>query len=257
MTSPLVALALFLPLLGSVVPLAPIAPIAASALVAPTVAPLAPSAPVLGPVMLCFPLDVGGFATLPEPGSSASDADVLGATQAILRGSDVTLVHMETLRRAVLTLQGDRAALGRLLAALEEELARADGAAAMLAAASITIDPDLSASWARTRFDLAYARAAAADAGWSGPELARVAGDMAAARAALPEDGGLALGAALVSFARRQPSDVPRHLRDARAAARGGDEHLARSIRATFGALLGRKTDAALDAWVDENLEHA
>jgi hypothetical protein len=93
--------------------------------------------PVVGTPLLCFPLDVGGAATLPFGGegldvkSDLSTEEVVKLARSILEKSDDPLVHMETLRRTTIwfmNLESAEAA-GKFHAALADAALRAAAAA--------------------------------------------------------------------------------------------------------------------------------
>ncbi|MCB9899123.1 MAG: hypothetical protein H6825_14050 [Planctomycetes bacterium] len=201
----------------------------------------------LGPALLCFPIDPGGRDTLPAPGQPLAADDVVPAALALLASSDSGLLHMETLRRAVLRLQGGDG-LARLVKRLEDEASARERGVSALRAAGLVPGADLLAQAARARFDLAYGRASAAEAGLRDADLASVGADLALVRAALPKDAELAFGAALVAWSRRDTTAAALHLQDALAAARG-DALLARNLCATFGVMLDRRDLDGLDAW--------
>ncbi len=81
------------------------------------------SAAVAGPPLICHPFDIGNAKSLPwvshdwnlTGGEGYDTANLAADTLAILNSSDVTLVHMETLRRATLFARSDRVAANRLL----------------------------------------------------------------------------------------------------------------------------------------------
>jgi hypothetical protein len=81
------------------------------------------SAAVAGPPLICHPFDIGNAKSLPWishdwnlDGRENYDARSLANdTLAILDGSQVPLVHMETLRRATLYARSDRVAAKQLL----------------------------------------------------------------------------------------------------------------------------------------------
>lgn len=77
-----------------------------------------------GPPAICHPVEIGDQASLPW-GNSAFDqkrgyskSDVLDDTLKLLEASDSALVHMETLRRATLYLDGDTKRATTLMAML-------------------------------------------------------------------------------------------------------------------------------------------
>ncbi len=84
-----------------------------------------------GPVLVCWPFDVGGARSLPWGGSGWHDARpdydlnrLAGDTVAWLAPDAPVLVHMETLRRAAIYAQKDPQAAKELFSQLE---ARAEG----------------------------------------------------------------------------------------------------------------------------------
>ena len=86
-----------------------------------------------GPPAICQPIDIGEQASLPF-GKEALEVDpelpldqVVPMTIAILDRSDDVLLHMETIRRAVITLRKDGKETDRLGTALEARLAQASG----------------------------------------------------------------------------------------------------------------------------------
>src|SRR5262245_36884112 len=106
--------------------------ILAAALLAasPAASPAAPAA-VVGPPTVCHPIDIGDATSLPwgsAPFGTDADYDVartVDDTLAILRGSSDTLVHMETLRRAVIYLTPlSEAGAARPAAWREQEIGR-------------------------------------------------------------------------------------------------------------------------------------
>lgn len=88
---------------------------------------------VAGPPLICHPFDIGNAKSLPwishdwnlTGGEHYDTANLTADTLAILNSSDVTLVHMETLRRATLFARMDRVNAKRLLLQL---VARAQSA---------------------------------------------------------------------------------------------------------------------------------
>jgi hypothetical protein len=77
--------------------------------------PRAPAPPLGGPLM-CQELDIGEARSLPRPGGKDYDAQRLVADVAELQKTETDLiVRMETLRRAVLHAEGDRALAWELL----------------------------------------------------------------------------------------------------------------------------------------------
>ena len=117
-----------------------------------------------GPPLLCFPLDVGGAATLPFGGdgfdvkSDLTTEEVVKLTRTLLEKSDDPLVHMETLRRATIWFMSkDEAAAAKFRAQLAE---------GTLLAAAATGDGAARAHHEAMRwFDLGYFQAAARQGG--------------------------------------------------------------------------------------------
>jgi hypothetical protein len=93
------------------------------------------SAAMAGPPLICHPFDIGNARSLPwishdwnlTGGEGYDTANLAADTLAILNSSEVTLVHMETLRRATLFARSDRVAAKRLLLQL---VARAESSGA-------------------------------------------------------------------------------------------------------------------------------
>jgi hypothetical protein len=77
-----------------------------------------------GPPAICHPIDIGGAKSLPWGNdafavNNSYDRNQLGRdTVEILNASDSALVHMETLRRAALYIEGDAASAARLQSTL-------------------------------------------------------------------------------------------------------------------------------------------
>src|SRR5262245_51439396 len=111
---------------------------------------------VAGPPLLCFPLDIGGAATLPFGGdgfdvkSDLSTEEVVAQARAILEKSDDALVHMETLRRTTIWFMSkeegpgeDRSAHGKRGNSSAAARFRATLSDAVLLAASATGDGEI------------------------------------------------------------------------------------------------------------------
>ena len=81
------------------------------------------SAAAAGPPLICHPFDIGNAKSLPwmshdwnlDGGENYDTRNLAGDTLAILEGSQIPLVHMETLRRATLYARSDRVAAKQLL----------------------------------------------------------------------------------------------------------------------------------------------
>jgi hypothetical protein len=167
---------------------------------------------VAGPPLLCFPLDIGGAATLPFGGegfdvkSDLSTAEVVKQAHAILEKSDDPLVHMETLRRATIWFmsrnegpredrsadasRGESAAAARFRAALSDSV--------LVAAAA----PEKSAAAKRRAalgwFDLGYFQAAARQGG--ALESTHERDFLEKSVALAPDDVALRFGVALAEY---------------------------------------------------------
>src|SRR5262250_1173198 len=89
-------------------------------------------AAVAGPPLICHSFEIDGAKSLPwvshdwnlSGGENYDTSKLVADTLAILDSSQVTLVHMETLRRATLYARKDRAAAKELIIRL---IARAEG----------------------------------------------------------------------------------------------------------------------------------
>ena len=151
-----------------------------------------------GSPLLCFPLDVGGAATLPFGGdgfdvkSDLTTEEVVKQTRTLLEKSDDPLVHMETLRRATIWFMNKDAAeaAGKFRAALADATLRAAAAAGDGAART----HGEALRW----FDLGYFQAAARQGG-----VLQLKGEHEwlekAARLA-PDDLALRFGVALAQY---------------------------------------------------------
>jgi hypothetical protein len=200
--------------------------LAASAALAPVQArtALSGSAALRGPPAICFRIDIGSASSIPWGFGSMFEAawyydttEIVDDTLELLDGSDDVLVHMETLRRAVVLLaglDGNKAERGvdwsnteadRLLAALRS---RTTAALAVSAGAKADADAKRAAEHIRglAHFDLGYALAAAHQSG-----LRRGATQMACFDMAIklrPDDGAISFGAAVASFSGNKPTPV-------------------------------------------------
>ena len=118
-----------------------------------------------GPPLLCFPLDIGGAATLPFGGDGFdvkgdwSTEAVVKQTCSLLEKSDDALVHMETLRRATIWFMSKDAgeAAGKFRAVLADATLRAAAASGQVSAST----RNEALRW----FDLGYFEAAARQGG--------------------------------------------------------------------------------------------
>ena len=230
--------------------------IAATAALAATAAAAtvaaAPPAAVFGPPTVCHPIDIGNATSLPWGSDRfATDPayDVARAvedTLAILRASPDTLVHMETLRRAViyLTPLSETGAakpaawreqeLGKLLAALQADIAKCESAKSPAAEQGLR------------EFDLGYAQAVLHQSERHGGSSSRAAlareseGWLTKASARRPDDGALHLGVALATF--DGPAEASKtcyaHLERAVALATDPDGLLRRNLMKTMGSFL-------------------
>ena len=167
-------------------------------------------APVGAPT-ICVPIEIGTAKSLPlekDGGGKSSLAfeSVVGETIAVLDGSDATLVHMETLRRSVLTLSEEKSWFS--------SSASRDQAKKLVALLHARVDAAQKAKERRPAveglawFDLGYALSTLEQAG-----LRVEDGNVAAlARAAelRPEDGAVQLGIALSSWTKEGGQDLRR-----------------------------------------------
>lgn len=167
--------------------------------------PLALASPAsAGAPTLCVPFDIGAAASLPlakdgHGRSSLPVESVVERTIALLDASDATLVHMETIRRAVLTLSGEKgwwpASSSEAARAPARELVRLLRARVAAAEQALERRPAVEGlAW----FDLGYALSTFEDAG-----LRLEEGNVAALQRAAglrPEDGAVQLGLALASW---------------------------------------------------------
>lgn len=152
----------------------------------------------VGSPLLCFPLDVGGAATLPFGGegfdvkSDLSTDEVVKQARSLLEKSEDPLVHMETLRRATIWFMNQDAAeaAGKFRAVLADATLRAAATAGHGAAAKH--------AEALRWFDLGYFQAAARQGG-----VLQLKGEREwlekAARLA-PDDLALRFGVALAQY---------------------------------------------------------
>lgn len=238
-----------------------------AALACPAPAALAAPPASLGAPLICFPLEVADEALLPfEPGSetrpTVAPAELPAALATLFAAHADPLLHMEALRRTVMTLTHDpvaqpssRAAaqpthFARLLAALE---------AAVVAAELLPADdPAAPARRALAWFDLGYARETGATMGLT---RERGGGCLAKACRLQPDAPLLRFGTALVAF---QEERIERAVDGTGAPISAGDwrDHLrhamvgtpspllTRNLLSTFGAFLDHRTFEALRAAV-------
>ena len=248
---------------------------------------LAAAAPaVLGPPTVCHPIDIGNAKSLPwggAPFATAADYDVartVDDTLAILRDSPDTLVHMETLRRAVIYLTPLSDAgkakpeawreteVARLLAALQADVSKGttSGAGAKAAksehacsATAVAADPALGL---RT-FDVGYLQAVLWQSDRFGSDSARaelaseMKGWLDKAAALRPDDGALHLGVALATFEGQESPACYAHLDKAVAAATDPDGLLRRNLMSTMGRFLGASSYDDLVAKVGAHVKRA
>jgi hypothetical protein len=255
---------------------------------------LAAAAPaVLGPPTVCHPIDIGTAKSLPwgsAPFAASPDYDVartVDDTLAILRDSPDTLVHMETLRRAViyLTPLSDagkakseawrEAEIARLLAALQGDVSKCTPSAAgakadakdapaaksehACAATATAADPALGL---RT-FDVGYLQAVLwqSERSGSGDARAELAAEMRGwldkAAALRPDDGALHLGVALATYEGQDSPGCYAHLDKAVAAATDPDGLLRRNLMSTMGKFLGASSYDDLVAKVGAHVKRA
>lgn len=179
------------------------------ALPAPAVAPR-----VAGPPLLCFPLDVGGAATLPFGGEGfdvkcdLSTEEVVKRARALLAKSDDALIHMETLRRTTIWFMsrverpnrgdGDRIAGDARDAQAADRFRAALSEATLLAASALDEAAAAKRREALRWFDLGYFEAAARQGGVLEAEHAHDFLEKAARLA--PDDVTLRFGVALAEY---------------------------------------------------------
>jgi len=244
-------------------------PVAAATAAASVAA--APPAPVFGPPTVCHPIDIGNATSLPWGSDRfATDpaydvARAVDDTLAILRASSDTLVHMETLRRAViyLTPLSETGAakpaawreqeLSRLLAALQADIAKCESAKSPAAEQGLR------------EFDLGYAQAVLYQSERHGgssarAELARESeGWLTKASARRPDDGALHLGVALATFEGRDHESPTcyAHLERAVALASDPEGLLRRNLMKTMGSFLDASSYDDLAAKVGARAKRA
>lgn len=237
---------------------------------------------VLGPPTVCHPIDIGTAKSLPwgsAPFAASTDYDVartVDDTLAILRDSPDTLVHMETVRRAViyLTPLSDagkakpetwrEAEIARLLAALQADVSKCTPSAATAAksehaCAATAADPALGL---RT-FDVGYLQAVLwqSERHGSGDARAELAAEARSsldkAAALRPDDGALHLGVALATYDGQESPSCYAHLDKAVAAATDPDGLLRRNLMSTMGKFLGASSYDDLVAKVGAHVKRA
>jgi len=219
-----------------------------------------------GPPVLCHPISIGdapslpfghdAFALLPDVAR-----DGVGArTLALLDGGDDALVHMETLRRAVLYMTYERAADARVEEDVEAFVQALEGRQeAALLAASLASEAEIDAArsrWGLCAFDLSWTLEGLAERGLHPRSSAQAERWLQAALAARPADPALRLGASVLCFARGERQGLYLHL-DRALAGSAGSELLSRNIAATMGRMLGAADDAELAARVARELGRA
>ena len=148
-----------------------------------------------GPPAVCQPLDIGKHQTLPF-GKGAFDADekfplgqVVPETLRILEDSEDVLVHMETVRRAVVYIHKSQREVDRLGAALQRRI---------IEAGAKTPQETLGLYW----FDLGYAQGALRQMGKKTVNSKKfpVVHCLEKATAQRPKDAAVRFGAALASW---------------------------------------------------------
>ena len=207
--------------------------------------------PVFGPPAICHPIDIGEARSLPWRGEHSFDAapdyDVgrtVDDTLAILRASNDTLVHMETIRRATIYLTGmEGASAGKSSEWRQEQVTRLVSALQTEARAIQARAEQTTADGLRL-FDYGYLLAALSQSGRvqalaadhaseQGPALARAA-------QLRPDDGALHLGFALATYSHNGGTpECYAHLERAVALATDPDGLLRRNLMSTMGGFLG------------------
>ncbi|MHC5211090.1 MAG: hypothetical protein ACYTG2_10265 [Planctomycetota bacterium] len=245
--------------------------LATTVLAVPARAAVAPAP--LGPPAICHPIAIGDAVSLPWNGDGSRDqridydlADVVEDTRAVLRGTSDTLVHMETLRRAVIYLTGiggsagvqdrDDAWRGREIARLVA-LLKADIVDAQLAAGK---DEEARRRLALAWFDAGYALCALDQSGkfasWSGGDDGLPLLEQAATLA--PQDGAMSLGLSIAHFGGGRPGRACyAYLDKAVTAADDPEGLLRRNVLYTMGSFLGTIDYDELAAKVRHELERA
>ena len=247
--------------------------IAATLAAAPAAAALtaAPAAAVFGPPTVCHPIDIGNATSLPW-GSDRFGADpaydvakTVDDTLGILRASSDTLVHMETVRRAVvyLTPLSDSGAakpaawreqeIARLLAGLQADVAKSEESKAPAAELGLR------------EFDIGYVQAVLWQSERHGGSSARAElakefeGWLTKAAARRPDDGALHLGVALATFdgCGKESSICSTHLERAVALATDPDGLLRRNLMKTMGSFLDASSYDDLAAKVGARAKRA
>jgi len=192
----------------------------------------APAPALVGSPLICFPLDIGGAASLPfavdglDVKTKMAPDEIAAELRTILGKSDDVVVHMETLRRAAIWLMSlgaegkgptdpQRVDAAKIQSLLTDELllaAAAAGGAAGEAARDATGDesreatgvPKGGATASSSRavalrwFDLGYFLAAGGQAGFC--DASRSRSWLEKAARLLPEDPVLQFGIALAEF---------------------------------------------------------
>ena len=263
---------------ASLVCVAPAQAAVAAALRVVPVAAAAPAVPVAaaawGPPAICHPIEIGEARSLPWNAAEAFGTradydlkDVVDDTRAILRGTPDALVHMETVRRAVIYLTGiggrahsdvDEAWRAREIARLVDAL-KADIVDAQLDDGA---DAEAGRRVALAWFDAGYALCALNQAGRHvqglGPEADVTTGLVMVGKAAtlLPQDGTVQLGASIAHFGEGRPDRACyAHLDRALQAVDDPDGLLRRNVLATMGGFLGAKDHDELARKVRAALE--
>ena len=216
----------------------------------PVVTPPSPSS--FGPPGLCHPIDIGDAGSLPWDATDPAwgrqpgyDLDGLVAdTQRILAGTDVALVHMETLRRAAvyLTQTPEKArqqppSVETLVAALKAEWS------------AVKARKHTDAELGLATFDFGYLLAILDQTG-SGSRAGDGGDQLAAACTLLPADAAVHLGAAIGDFGSWWGSDREAALDTVFALVKDADDPVARAAVSTLGPLYGVSDYAGLQAEV-------
>ena len=245
MSIPFIALGL-----ATALTLSPAAPLSAATPAAP-VSVAAPAA--WGPPLLCRPFDVGEQAgALTDLDDRRGGMDRVEGALTLLAAADDALLHMEALRRTVISMEPKRQpeAVERLLGELERRFERAGLARAAHGGAAGGDGRTL----ALAALDLAYASEALAEMGVTVRAQAEVRSLMLVATLASPDDGALRLGASLVAFAHQDDGLLRAHLAGALAAATDEQGLLCRNLCTTIGSMLDRTDRAALWAYASPAL---
>lgn len=206
-----------------------------------------PAAPVVGPPAVCFPFEIGSAKTIPDRFSKEfTHENLVPKTLAVLGQSDNTLVHMETLRRAVSAMMESKRSVKtellaeRLVSSLRWRLLE------HVASGEQGLSQQVGQLW----FDLAFGQLAISQALRSPNDGGEVA--MAKAMEYLANDGAAQLGCGLAmwEFDQRGEFGFDRCMLKALEieSQKGADEYLLRNILSKGEMIVGEAKRAPLVA---------